>query len=226
MAILSASERKLAIVASNVANVSTAGYKRKTSFSKLVGGGTGPAPESVQIGSISDFAQGKISASASTLDLAISGDGFFELRAGDSFVYSRQGQFRLAADGTLVTPGGHVLQQQGGGDLAVMNAAVTILEDGTVLDEGRPVAKIAFDAPDRPENMIPIGESAFAIGSASMRPSEAIVRQGMIENSNVALGDEMVTMTAVTREAETGARLVQVYDDLIGRAISTLGQAR
>jgi flagellar basal-body rod protein FlgG len=47
----------------------------------------------------------------------------------------------------------------------------------------------------------------------------------MIENSNVSVGDEMVTMMTALRQSEGGARLVQVYDDLLGRALSTLGQS-
>jgi flagellar basal-body rod protein FlgG len=167
-----------------------------------------------------------MSPSIDAFDMALSGDGFFELRAGDRTIYSRQGQFRLTADGTLVTPLGHVLQQQGGGDLVLANAAVTILEDGTVLDDGRPVARIALAAPDRLEAMIPVGASAFAADASSMHASDAVVRQGMTESSNVSLSEEMVAMTSVARQAETGARLVQVYDDLLARAISTLGQGR
>ena len=52
----------------------------------------------------------------------------------------------------------------------------------------------------------------------------ATLRQGMVENSNVSIGDEMVAMTAAVRQTETGARLVQIYDDLLGRAISSFGQ--
>ncbi|WP_204348296.1 hypothetical protein, partial [Stenotrophomonas maltophilia] len=66
----------------------------------------------------------------------------FQLRAGDRLVYSRQGQFRLSAEGNLVTPQGYVLQQQGGGDLVLDREAATIQQDGTVIDDGRPVARI------------------------------------------------------------------------------------
>jgi len=61
------------------------------------------------------------------LDIAITGPGFLQLRSGKQVFYSRQGQFRVAADGTVVTPQGLVLQQQGGGDLTLDNAAVKVL---------------------------------------------------------------------------------------------------
>ena len=56
--------------------------------------------------------------------------------------------------------------------------------------------------------------------------AEPMIRQGMVESSNVSMGDEMVTMMAAMRQAEGGARLVQVYDELMGRALTTLGGGR
>jgi flagellar basal-body rod protein FlgF len=166
-----------------------------------------------------------MSGTGNPLDLAISGAGFFQLRAGSEIVYSRQGQFRLAADGTVVTPQGHVLQQAGGGDLVLERAAVEILEDGTVLDGDRPVARIALFAVAEGGVAEALGGSLFGIAeNVAEEVAAPQLRQGMIEASNVSLGDEMVAMMAVLRQAESGARLVQVYDDLIGRAITTFGQ--
>jgi flagellar basal-body rod protein FlgG len=172
-----------------------------------------------------DFHQASLTATSNPLDIAISGNGFFQLRAGDSILYSRQGQFRLAADGTVVTPQGYALQQAGGGDLVLEHQAVTILEDGTVLDNNVPVARLGVFAPADPASLQPVGESFFAAPGAMEAAPDAMLRQGMIENSNVALGDEMVAMTAAVRQSETGARLVQIYDDLMGRVISSLGQS-
>lgn len=141
-------------------------------------------------------------------------------------VYSRQGQFSRSADGTIVNPQGHVLQVAGGGDLVISDANVAILDDGAVLDNGVQVARLALFAPTDPAALRPVGESTFALSNGAMEMvQDPVFRQGMIENSNVALGDEMVTMMAALRQSESGARLVQVYDDLLGRAFSTLGQS-
>lgn len=227
-AILSASERKLEVAAHNVANISTPGFKRQIGFSQLIAASErGEVPASPEVAVRRVFTQGKLSETRNPFDLAISGEGFFQLRAGDHMVYSRQGQFKLSADGTLVSPQGYVLQQQGGGDLIVDRAGVTISQDGTVLDEGRPVARIELYAAADPATLQPIGESYFAAGAAAMEPvREPVVRQGMVEGSNVEMGDEMVAMMTALRQSEGGARLVQVYDDLLGRAISSLGQMR
>lgn len=174
-----------------------------------------------------DLAQGKMSATKNPLDLAISGTGFFQVRAGNDIVYSRQGQFRLADDGTVVSPQGYVLQQAGGGDLVLDREAVTILEDGNVLDQDRPVGRIALFAPAEgaePGAVEAMGGSLFTMAGEVVEVAEPSLRQGMVEASNVSMGDEMVTMMAAVRQAEGGARLVQLYDDLMGRAITAFGQ--
>lgn len=227
-AILSASESRLEVAAHNVSNISTPGFKRQVGFSQLLNArGTDRVASAAQHISVRrDFAQGKLSPSTNPLDIAISGTGFFQLRAGDAMIYSRQGQFSRAADGTVVTPQGYVLQQAGGGDLVIDSAQVSVLEDGTVLDKGVPVARLAAFAPADTAALQPVGETAFSLPGGSMDAvPDATFRQGMIENSNVSVGDEMVTMMTALRQSEGGARLVQVYDDLLGRALSTLGQS-
>ena len=224
-AIMSSSERRLEIVSHNISNISTPGFKRQVSFSDVLegrgpGGAAGP-----QLRVRADLAQGKMSATGNPLDLAISGPGFFQLRAGDDIVYSRQGQFQRAEDGTVVTPQGYKLQQAGGGDLILDNAAVEILADGNVLANGQPVARIGLFAPGHEAGVQPLGGSIFTVAEGlTDEVAQPQLRQGMIEASNVAAGDEMVAMMAAVRQAEGGARLVQLYDDLIGRAIAAFGQ--
>jgi len=225
VAILSASEKRLEVVSSNISNVSTAGYKRQVSFADLVAtGGTD------QVGALltrtrTDLAQGKLSATGNPLDLAISGDGFFQLRDGTDTIYSRQGQFKLAADGTVVTPQGFALQQAGGGDLVLNRASVKILADGTILDGAQPVGRVGLFAPSSAGAVQPLDGSMFRFADGTANEvSDPQLRQGMTETSNVSVGDEMVTMMASLRRAESGSRLMQTYDDLLGRAITAFGQ--
>ena len=222
--ILSASERRLENVSNNVSNISTPGFKRQISFEEVLAGRGDEAVESL-LRQHSDLSQGQMKATGNPLDLAISGPGFFRLRSGDDIVYSRQGQFSLAADGTVVTPQGHVLQQAGGGDLVLERSAVEILEDGNVLDGSRPVGRIGIYVAADAAKLRAAGGSTFAASDDAIEEAPAAgLRQGMVEASNVVLGDEMVTMMATVRQAEGGARLVQIYDDLLGRAITTFGQ--
>src|ERR1044072_350300 len=115
-AILSASESRLEVAAHNVSNISTPEFKRQVGFSQLRASRGSEAAQQVAVRR--DFTQGKLTSSTNPLDIAISGEGFFQLRAGDAMVYSRQGQFSRAADGSIVPPQGSVLQQAGGGGAA------------------------------------------------------------------------------------------------------------
>lgn len=223
--ILSASERRLENVSNNVSNISTPGFKRQISFEEVMSGRESAAAEALR--QRADFSQGQLSKTGNPLDLAISGPGFFRLRSGGEILYSRQGQFRVGADGAVINSQGQILQQAGGGDLVLERAAVEILEDGTVLDGTRPVGKIGVYVAGDAATMRSLGGSTFAASEDAMEDAPAsALRQGMVEASNVVLGDEMVTMMATVRQAEGGARLVQIYDDLIGRAISTFGGSK
>lgn len=225
-AILSATERRLETVANNVTNLSTPGFKRQLSFVELLPARSPDFAAELMPRVRPDLAQGQMSETGNPLDLAISGAGFFQLRAGDTLVYSRQGHFRRAEDGTVVSPQGHVLQQAGGGDLVLERAAVEILADGTVLDEGRPVGRIALYEPAEGGAVEPLAGSLFAIADgAAEETAGSQLRQGMVEASNVSLGDEMVAMMAALRQAESGARLVQLYDQLMDQAITTFGRS-
>jgi flagellar basal-body rod protein FlgG len=218
------SERKLENVSNNVSNATSSGFKKQVAYSAIVG-----AEPNVQHdgGTIrADLSQGKLLQTGNPLDLAISGEAFFAVRSGDTIFYTRQGHFQLSPEGLVTTPQGYVLQQADGGDLELDRATVAILEDGTIIDQDRPVGRIALYAPSEASRMVPLGGSLFAAPGETMAAGgQSVVRQGMVEASNVVLGDEMVTMMAAIREAESGAKIIQTYDDLIGRAISTLGQA-
>ena len=226
--LMSSAERRIETLANNVANVTTPGFKRQISFADVLGvraAATFGAPGEL-LSRRTDFGQGRLSETGNPLDIAISGDGFFRLRDGDRAVFTRDGQFRRADDGTIVTQQGQVLQQADGGDLVLEGSDVEILRDGTVLSAGSPVGRIALAMPAH-------GSAAEAIGGSLFRiPEEAIeevaspdLRQRHVEASNVALGDEMAAMTVALRQAESGARLVTLYDELLGRAITAFGQA-
>lgn len=202
MAILRLSSSRLAQVSENVGNVSTPGYKRAVAYRTMEAALNADGVASTW----HDRTQGKLQASGAPLDLAIEGEGAFELRDGERMVAARSGQFHRMDDGRLADGRGRIVQDLAGGDVVLPRDDVTILPDGTVLDGQRPVARIAL----RSENG---GEA-----------TGAMLRQGIVEASNVALGDEMLSMMTAMREAEGGARLVQVYDELMGRALSTLGQ--
>lgn len=210
-------------VSHNLSNLQTPGYKRSVSFANLFVGDN--SQEIVQLASnYTVMRQGKMISTGNPLDFAIEGEGFFAVRNGDATVYSRQGQFHRDVDGRLIDGRGYALQQMGGGDIVVDDSSPSVADDGTMIVGGRPVARVAIYAPERVDQLTAVGEAHFTADSAAMLPVEAKVRQNMLEGSNVTLGDEMVAMMAAMRRAETGAKLMQMYDEMLGQALSKLGQ--
>ena len=219
--ILSRSERRIEIAASNVANIATPGYKRQVSFSALVSAAGEQVPE---VGGYTDFAIGKPVETGNPYDLAITGDGFFAVRSGDRLLYTRRGQFQREPDGTLITGEGLAVQARGGGDIVLKGASFEVTQDGTVLDDGEPTAKLAVVAFGDPTGVSWEGSLFDAPADTVVDVSQPAIRQGVLESSNVSTGDEMVTIMEALRRAETGQRLIGVYDDLMGRALSAFGQ--
>jgi len=222
--ILSQTERRLEITANNVANISTPGFKKQISFSDLVHTDSETKSDSQAIIRQSDMNQGKIKKTGNPLDIAISGEGFFQVRAGENLFYTRQGQFRLAEDGALVNSQGFALQAEGG-DLVLNGPSVEILSDGIVLEDGMPVSRINLFKAESKGDLAPVSGSLFSAMDDNLAlVDQPMLRQGYVESSNVQMTSEMVTMMAAMRQAETGARLVQVYDDLMGKALGTFGR--
>ncbi len=225
-AILSTAERRLEASSQNVANASTTGFKRQVSFTAALDGTDGERRGPAPLATLADFTQGRLSETGRPLDLAIYGPGLFQLRDGDQLVYSRGGSFTRNADGLLGDAAGRVLQQAGGGDLELKGEAPAILEDGTVLEDGLPTARLALYEAGKLSALTALGGSTFAADPVALDEAAASqVRQGFLENSNVVMSDEMIAMMAAVRQAESGGRLVQFYDELIGQAITTFSRS-
>jgi flagellar basal-body rod protein FlgG len=151
------------------------------------------------------------------------------LREGDRFYATRSVQLRRDGEGRLVDGAGRFLQASGGGDVAIGAGTPEILRDGTVLIGGQPEARIGlFKTPNALAELAPGATPATEELSTDL-PEEATagaIYQGMVTASNVDLGQEMVELTRASRIAETGARVFQVYDDLLGKAATKLGEIR
>lgn len=218
--LLAASERRLDTISGNVANATTPGYKSLNAFSDFLNAANSDR-------ATVDFAQGGLRATGAPFDLALSGRGFLRVRANEAFFYVRGGQFSRTDDGRLANAQGMMLQGLDGGDVLVAGGNAEILQDGMILEQGVPTARIGVFETQEDAFVDALGGALFSAPEGDMREaSETLVRQRMLEASNVDLTSQMVEMMAALRQAEIGARIVQSYDGLLGQAISTLGNAK
>lgn len=233
--ILSISEQRLEIVSRNIANISTSGYKAQHSFheqmlqiSELQ---TLQSPtntlelENPSEQNYLDMSSGRLTETGNMFDLAITRDGYFQVASGDTQYFTRQGRFQKDAEGRLVTSQGLSLLDSAGSEVIVGSGTVDILDDGTVIENGLPTGRIGiFLGSDALEATKDSG-TLFSVAESQLEVStEPGLRQGAYESANVDVAAEMIEMMEALRQAETGSKLVQTYDTLIGQAISTFGR--
>jgi flagellar basal-body rod protein FlgF len=220
------SERHLELTSQNLTNVSTPGYKGHVSFDASIDDAHAADLVRADVSVRHNFDQGTIRQTGRSLDLAISGTGFFLLHTADGRgLYTRNGQFSRDSEGRVVSSEGYVLQAVGGGDLALRSDAAEILNDGTVLENGAPVARIGVYTPDDATHLSAQSGTLFTAPDDAMHEvSSPLLRQGALEAANVDNATEMLQLMTSMREAEAGARVVEAYDTLIGQSISTFGR--
>ena len=224
-AILSQSQQRAEISGQNIANATIPAYKRRVPFSELIEPRGGATRIPANVGSAIDFAAGKLVQTGNPFDIAISGPGFFAVRQGEALRYVRAGRFTRNAEGRLTDTFGGVLQKADGSDLVVTGGSFKVGPMGEVTQEGAATGRIPVFVAADAAPFTPIA-GGFAEPPSGVSPSDDTeVVQGAYEASNVSTGDEMVAMMQAIRQAESGQRVMIVYDDLMGRVISTFGDS-
>jgi len=217
----------------NMANLTTAGYKRSVpvtrSFSDYLGvtgyAGAPRLPFPIMLPGVDrvlDFKSGGVKLTGNPLDLAISGEGYFEVSTPGGPAYTRKGNFRLDERGRLVTEQGHPLQ---GGEFVLTTSAPAIDDAGRVTEAGRQVGQIRTIQFSGVQGMVKLASGLYQQGSAQIAPAdgEARVRQGYLENSNVDSTAEMIGLIESMRHFEAAQKIIQGYDDMLEKAIRKLG---
>jgi len=219
---LAAQTDALELVAHNLANLSTVGYRgEQATFQSLVASepmapsnplNTAVNDYGVLGGSRIDLNSGSLAATGNPLDLAVAGSGFFVVQSPQGPVYTRDGGFHLTATGELVTAEGDaVLGQQGPIDLP--NGAVAVSNDGTVSVDGTVVEqlRLAEFSPNTP--LKAMGNALYtAPDGSALPPASSSVRQGMLENSNVSPVEGAVQLIMIQRNAEMMQRALSIFD--------------
>jgi len=199
----------LDMLANNLANADTSGYKTDREFYNLYvspeaeAAGGSPATLPVIEKPWTDFSQGLLRSTGSPLDLALTGKGFFAVDGPSGSLYTRNGNFRVSAAGRLVTADGYPVKAVGGAKLQLdPSMAVDVSSDGTVNQGGQPVGQIQISDFSDPGSVTKQGASYFRSDAAVQVASGVEVAQGKLESSNVGPSESAVRLVSVMRQFE------------------------
>lgn len=245
---MSAQQKTVDNIANNLANVNTTGFKRSTiAFQDLfyqnvaaskrgegLNSGNSGGPQ-LQLGhgakpvaTVRNFTQGALSETGGSMDIAINGDGFFQVEMPDgSIAYTRDGNFSLDAEGRMVTQSGLALADQ----IYVPEDAVgvQISQNGTVTaklsgDQGTiDLGQIELAKFVNPGGLEALGDNLYGQTETSGMPfygspgmdSFGGLQQGFLEQSNVDIVTEMVNLIQAQRAYETNSKMVQTVEDMM-----------
>ncbi|SLN62831.1 flagellar hook-basal body complex protein [Roseisalinus antarcticus] len=219
---------QMRVVANNIANASTTGYRAEgVVFSEYVAA-LGPGFESVSMGRaagrVTDLVQGGMTATGGTFDLAIEGDGFFMVQTPEGERLTRAGHFMPNAQGDLVTADGYPVLGPGGAPVFVPQgvASLGISADGTLSADGQPVGEIGVVRPIDPQAMIREHGVMFRADEGVEPAFEARVLQGFLEESNVNPIEQITRMIEVQRAYELGQSFLDKEDSRIRAALQSM----
>jgi flagellar basal body rod protein FlgG len=239
---LSALERWQDAVSQNITSAQTAGYRKRTvQFSTELAGKwnlhptakhTGPEDEiAVRFARASNginFQTGETQPTRRELDVAIQGEGFFELKGpGDQKLYTRNGEFRITPERTLVGAGGLEVMTDGGNPVTLLpgGGAVTINRDGTIFQGDTALGKIAVKKFEDPGQLRPSVAGLFVApqGVEGETVDEPELMQGYLEQSNVQPLREMVDLVLISRAYEANQKVITTSDEQMDKTLRALG---
>lgn len=223
--------QRMSVIANNAANALTPGFRREL----LVAAGqfhpdaaygsqarpvAAPAPYTTF-----DSTPGAVRQTGNPLDVALLGEGYFEVQTAHGPAYTRQGAFRLDAQGRLVTQAGLPVAGTGG-EIVLTSGTPLIDREGKVQEQGKQVAQIKIVNFEGAEQLRSIGGGLYvaagdARGVEMARPRMA---QGQLESSNVDSAREMARLIETYRHFEGTSRLLQAYDEVRDKTFRSLGQ--
>ncbi|HLW77542.1 MAG TPA: flagellar basal-body rod protein FlgF [Bryobacteraceae bacterium] len=226
--------QELDMLANNLANTGTGGFKLDREFYSLFSAADNDVDGEASTDTMpmirkqwTDFAQGTLTPTGNPLDLAISGKGFFAVQAPAGNLYTRNGSFKISADGTIATGDGYPVLSVDGAPIQLPGqGAVTVGTDGTVSQAGQPVAQLQLsDFTDR-TLLTKVGNSYFqtAPKQKPVAAAEAEIQQGQVEGSNVAPAESAVRLVGVMRQFEMLQKAIMVTSDMDKKSLDEVAR--
>lgn len=217
---------KLQSISQNVANMNTLGFKKQlvefNGFDEYLQPQATNVMSQLQRTQIKT--QGTFNHTKNMSDVALSGDGYFQVQGEQGIFYTRRGDFQINNHGELSTATGEVLLGKGG-TIKIDDAAFTVDTQGRLFIDHRQIEQLNVVKFINPNQLRYVGHGLYQ-SDASPIPTDHNTRilQGFIEQSNVKSIDEMMDMIKTSRHFEASQRVMRTADNLLTTAISQLGE--
>ena len=230
---LRARMESLDLVANNIANASTGGYKADREFYSLYAASEAACNDSVSTMPVIerpwvDHAQGVLYSTGNPLDVALSGKGFFAVNGPGGPLYTRNGSFRLATDGRLTSADGYPVRDSQGAALTLQAARpLEISSDGTVTQDGVVTGKLEIADFTSTAGLSKQGANYFRVTDPATRPaapSGTSVEQGHLETSNTGTAESAVRLVSVMRQFEMLQKAVSLGNEMNKKAIEEVAK--
>jgi flagellar basal-body rod protein FlgG len=226
---LRARMESLDLLANNVANAGTGGYKADREFYSLY-----TAPESQDTTTMPlierpwiDMSQGLVHDTGNPLDLALTGKGFFSVDGPTGPLYTRNGNFRLAGDGKLITADGYAVRGTGAPFHLDGSRPIDISADGTIRQNGVVAGKLELVDFSSTAGLAKQGNNYLRIGDPAVKPSApngASIEQGKLEASNTGTAESAVRLVNVMRQFEMLQKAAALGADMNRQAIEQVAK--
>ena len=231
--------REMSVIASNLANMNTTGYKsQSTLFDQyLMPVASEQSPDKTlsfvqDYGQFRNFADGEMKQTGNPLDVAINGEGLFKVQTPQGVRYTRDGHFELDNSGQLVTEQGDPVLTDAGSPITFSSdeGHITIARDGTITTTRDGITaseqqrgKLALVSFGNMQTLKNEGDNLYSTTEAEQPVTDPHIVQGSLEGSNVKPIAEMTNMMEVMRSYERAQNLMQAADDMRRQAISQIG---
>ncbi|MBW4330455.1 flagellar hook basal-body protein [Stakelama sp. CBK3Z-3] len=228
--------RRMDVVSNNMANLSTAGFKREDplfrEYVERTGNADAPTRTTSMVldyGTVHDTSAGSFQVTDNPLDIMIDGPGYLSVETPEGGVaYTRAGYLKVAEDGTLTNAAGMRLLGEGGRPITVPvedAGRLSIADDGTIKGPNGELGRVAVTMFDNEASVDPRGDGMFTgQGGRELTAAETRLRSGGIEGSNVQPIVETTNMVAILRAYQTSMRMAESMNDIRKSAIDKLGR--
>jgi flagellar basal-body rod protein FlgF len=232
-----AAYRAMDVIANNLANASTPGFKREAAKFEEYISHVRPAedqkgPQTLSFvkdaGVLRDIGQGELTTTGSPYDFAINGKGFFTVKTPQGLRYTRDGHFSLNQDGVMVTSDGYEVQGDGGAiTIAPSDGEISVGPDGIISSilngASNQIGKLQVSDFADERAMVKQGANLYSTTQTAAPAAGATVAQRMLESSNVSPVIEISHMVEVMRAYQMTATMTNSEEELMRQAIDKLG---